>query len=92
MEFFTNEVIRGLLNSSLKTAELSSSGFRDVGKGPGSRAGEYIEWLTVKDQKQAVRDDVERIRNQALVPKSISRLWLRLRRSFRETAGSRRRP
>jgi len=71
MEFFTSEVMRGLLESSLETAELTSSGFRDVGKGPGSRAGEYIEWLTIKDQKQAVLDDVARIRTHALVPKSI---------------------
>ncbi|MGB7434250.1 MAG: carbonic anhydrase [Candidatus Acidiferrum sp.] len=72
MEFFTNDVMRGLLNSSLETAELTSSGFRDVGNGPGSRAGEYIEWLTIKDQKQAVADDVARIRNHPLVPKSIA--------------------
>jgi carbonic anhydrase len=71
MEFFTNDVMRDLLNSSLETAELTPSGFRDVGKGPGSRAGEYIEWLTIKDQKQAVIDDVARIRAHALVPKSI---------------------
>jgi carbonic anhydrase len=71
MEFFTNEVMRGLLDSSLETAELTSSGFRDVGKGPGSRAGEYIEWLAIKDQKQAVLDDVALIRAHALVPKSI---------------------
>lgn len=71
MEFFTNDAMRGLLSSSLETAELSSSGFRDVGKGPGSRAGEYIEWLTIKDQKQSVLDDVARIRAHALVPKSI---------------------
>ena len=71
MEFFTNDVMRQLLASSLETAELTSSGFRDVGKGPGSRAGEYIEWLTIKDRKQAVVDDVERIRNHPLVPKSI---------------------
>jgi len=71
MAFFTNDVMRGLLNSSLETAELTPSGFRDVGKGPGSRAGEYIEWLTIKDQKQAVLDDVARIRSHALVPKSI---------------------
>jgi carbonic anhydrase len=63
--------MRDLLNSSLETAELTSSGFRDVGKGPGSRAGEYIEWLTIKDQKQAIIDDVARIRAHALVPKSI---------------------
>jgi carbonic anhydrase len=71
MEFFSNDVMRGLLNSSLETAELTSNGFRDVGKGPGSRAGEYIEWLTIKDQKQAVLDDVARIRNHPLVPNSI---------------------
>ena len=71
MEFFTNEVMRGLLASSLETAELTSNGFRDLGHGPGSTAGEYIEWLTIHDQKQAVIDDVERIRNQPLVPKSI---------------------
>jgi len=71
MEFFTNDVMRGLLNNSLETAELTSAGFRDVGKGPGSRAGEFIEWLTIPDQKQAVVDDVTRIRNHPLVPRSI---------------------
>jgi carbonic anhydrase len=72
MEFFTNDSIRGLLQSSLETAELTPNGFRDVGKGPGSRAGEYIEWLTIKDQRQSVLDDVNRIRNHPLIPKSIS--------------------
>src|SRR6202453_3506480 len=71
MEFFTNEVIRGLLASSLETAELTPEGFRDVGHGPGSKAGEYIEWLTIRDQAQAVIDDVERIRTHPLVPESI---------------------
>jgi carbonic anhydrase len=71
MQFFTNEVIRGLLSSSLETAELTPQGFRDVGKGPGSRAGEYIEWLTVKDPRQAVLDDVARIRAHPLISRSI---------------------
>ena len=71
MQFFTNDVMRGLLASSLETAQLTSSGFRDVGKGPGSRAGEYVEWLTFADPKQAVIDDVERIRNHPLVPRNI---------------------
>jgi carbonic anhydrase len=71
MEFFTNEVIRGLLKSSLETAELTAAGFHDIGKGPGSRAGEFIEWLTIPDQKQAVVDDVSRIRNHPLVPAAI---------------------
>jgi carbonic anhydrase len=71
MEFFTNALMRGLLSNSLETAELSSSGFRDIGKGPGSRAGEFIEWLTIPDQQQAVVDDVSRIRSHPLVPRSI---------------------
>ncbi len=39
MEFFTNDVIRGLLANSLDTAELSDGGWKDMGKGPGSGAG-----------------------------------------------------
>jgi len=71
MQFFTNDVMRELLASSLDTAELTAQGFHDVGKGPGSRAGEYVEWLTVKDARQAVLDDVARIRTHPLIPKSI---------------------
>jgi carbonic anhydrase len=71
MEFFTHEAMHGLLASTLETAELTSNGFRDGDHGPGSNAGEYIEWLTVQDRKQAVIDDVERIRNHLLVLKSI---------------------
>lgn len=72
MEFFTNEVMRGLLANSLETAALTDKGFQDVGKGPGSSAGEYIEWLTIRDQAQSVRDDVERIRQHPLVPENIA--------------------
>ncbi len=71
MEFFTNELMRGLLSNSLETAELTDAGFHDVGKGPGSRAGQFIEWLTIADQKQSVLDDVIQIRNHPLVPRSI---------------------
>ena len=72
MEFFTNDVIRGLLASSLETAALTERGFHDIGKGPGSHAGEFIEWLTIKDQAQSVRDDVARIREHPLVPANIA--------------------
>ncbi|HXJ88113.1 MAG TPA: carbonic anhydrase [Candidatus Binatia bacterium] len=72
MEFFTNEVMRGLLANSLETAALTEKGFQDVGKGPGSRAAEYIEWLTIRDQQQSVRDDVQRIREHPLVPENIA--------------------
>lgn len=71
MEFFTNDVMRGLLANSLETAALTAEGFQDVGNGPGSRAGEFIEWLTIKEQTQSVVDDVQRIRQHPLVPGSI---------------------
>ena len=71
MEFFTDELMRGLLASSLETAELGAQGFRDVGRGPGSAEGQFIDWLTIKDTKQAVVDDVTRIRRHPLVPKTI---------------------
>ncbi len=71
MQFFTNDVMRGLLANSLETAALTAEGFKDVGQGPGSRAGEYIEWLTVAHPEQAVVDDVARIRAHPLVPKGI---------------------
>ena len=71
MEFFTDELMRDLLANSLETAELGENGFRDVGKGPGSQEGRFIDWLTIKDAKQAVVDDVTRIRRHPLVPKTI---------------------
>ena len=54
-----------------KTAALTAEGFKDVGKGPGSTAAEFIEWLTIKDQAQSVVSDVTRIRTSPLVPKAI---------------------
>lgn len=71
MEFFTDEVIRGLLANSLETAALDANGFHDVGTGPGSHEGTYIDWLTIADQGQSVTDDVQRIRHHPLVPKDI---------------------
>lgn len=71
MEFFTDEVMRKLLKNSLETAALGAEGFYDVGKGPGSSEGAYIDWLTISDQKGAVLEDVERIKNHPLVPNNI---------------------
>jgi carbonic anhydrase len=72
MEFFTDDVMRGLLASSLETAELGADGFRDVGQGPGSPEANYIDWLTIADNEQSVVDDVARIRHHPLVPKRIA--------------------
>jgi carbonic anhydrase len=71
MEFFTDEVIRGLLANSLETAALGAEGFYDVGTGPGSAEAKYIDWLTISDQAQSVTEDVARIKASQLVPPGI---------------------
>jgi carbonic anhydrase len=71
MEFFNDEVMRGLLASSLETAELGPDGFRDIGAGPGSPEAKYIDWLTITDNAQSVVEDVSRIRAHPLVPGTI---------------------
>ncbi len=71
MEYFDDAVMRGLLAGSLETAQIGPSGFTDVGAGPGSKEGEYIDWLTISDQAGAVVDDVRRVRSHPLVPKSL---------------------
>jgi carbonic anhydrase len=50
MEFFTNEVMGDLLDSSLETAALGPDGFSDVGEGPGHVEG--------SDAIRVVRDHV----------------------------------
>jgi carbonic anhydrase len=55
----------------LETAALGPNGFHDVGKGPGSNEGAYIDWLTISNRNKAVVEDVERIRRHPLVPKNI---------------------
>lgn len=72
MEFFTDEIIRGLLASSLETASLGADGFFDVGEGPGSNEGVFIDWLTISDTQGAVVEDVERVRRHPLVPHDIA--------------------
>jgi carbonic anhydrase len=72
METFTDEVMRELLSKSLTTASLDANGWRDTGRGPGSHAGDYIDWLTIRDQAQSVIADVERIRSHPLVPAEIA--------------------
>jgi carbonic anhydrase len=71
MLLFTNDDMRNLLASSLKTATLDQSGWGDSGEGPGSTEGGYINWLTITDNAKSVVEDVERIRNHSLVPHDI---------------------
>jgi len=71
MELFTDEIMRTLLRQSLDTAKIDENGWHDVGKRPGSTEGDFIDWLTIKDQAESVASDVRRIRNHPLVPGSI---------------------
>lgn len=71
METFTDEIMRDLLASSLKTASVDASGWHDSGEGPGSTEGQFIDWLTIKNQEASVLADVQRIRNHPLVPGNI---------------------
>jgi carbonic anhydrase len=71
METFTNEIMQGLLKSSLKTATVDASGWHDSGEGPGSTAGDDVDWLTISNNEQSVVEDVLRIRNHQLVPGDI---------------------
>jgi carbonic anhydrase len=88
MLFFTDEVMRNLLASSLETAELTPNGFRDIGKGSGSTEGEFIDWLTMKDNAAGVIADVRRIRSHPLIPKSIRIYGIYLRRKKGDIGGS----
>ncbi len=71
METFTDEIMRGLLASSLETATVDASGWHDHGAGPGSREGDYVDWLTIADNEASVVADVRRIREHPLVPGRI---------------------
>ncbi len=71
METFTDDIMRRLLASSLKTSSVDASGWHDSGQGPGSGEGEYIDWLTIKDQAESVTNDVVRIKSHPLVPSDI---------------------
>ena len=42
-----------------------------MGKGPGSAEGDFIDWLTIKDQAESVAADVTRIRAHPLVPAGV---------------------
>jgi carbonic anhydrase len=59
---FTDDVMRGLLASSLETSSVDESGWHDHGAGPGSTEANFIDWLTISDNAQCVVADVRRIR------------------------------
>ena len=71
MELFTDDIIRGLLTSSLETATVDANGWHDVGQGPGSAEAKHISFLTIQNLASSVVEDVQRIRRHPLVPGTI---------------------
>jgi carbonic anhydrase len=71
MASFTDEIMGDLLEQSLDTAQLTESGWTDIGKEPGSVEGRFIKWLTFQNETESVVEDVKRIRNHSLVPRDL---------------------
>ncbi len=71
MELFTDDIIRGLLAKSLKTATVDEKGWRNVEEEGGSDEAKHIAFLTFSNLVKSVTEDVERIKRHPLVPKDI---------------------
>src|SRR5450432_3549434 len=53
MELFTDSIMRDLLTKSLDTASYDGKAWKEPG-GKGSVEGQYVNWLTIKDQTGSV--------------------------------------
>ena len=71
MQLFDNEIMGNLLSGSLKTASADATGWHDSNAGGGTHDGKYINWLPFKDNAKSVVEDVQRIRNNSMVPRDI---------------------
>ena len=71
MELFTDDIIRNLLSTSLKTAIADEKGWRNVEESGGSDEARFISFLTIRNLAGSVTEDVLRIRRHPLVPKDI---------------------
>jgi len=76
MELFSDEIMGDLLDGSLATASFDGKRWSNpegaaTGASGGCSAGHFIKWLTIKNQKESVRQDVRRIREHPLVPRNI---------------------
>jgi carbonic anhydrase len=69
----TDDAIRSLVISYklLGTREWFVIHHKDVGRGPGSIAGRFNKWHTIRNLEQSVIEDVAHIRSHDLVPKDI---------------------
>jgi len=71
MEYFTDDVIRGLLSKSLATATVDAEGWKNVTEEGGSHEAKHISFLTISNQAESIVDDVRRIKEHPLVPNYI---------------------
>lgn len=71
MEYFTDQIIRGLLAKSLKTARVDESGWHNVTEEGGSDEAKFIPFLTISNLADSVTEDVQRIKRHPLVPSDI---------------------
>ena len=71
MQLFTDDIISGLLATSLKTATVDEKGWRNVEESGGSGEAAYLSFLTFSNLAQSVTDDVVRIKKHPLVAKDI---------------------
>lgn len=71
MELFTDDIIRGLLSKSLKTATVDENGWRNVDEEGGSDEAKFVSFLTFTNLANSVTEDVSRIKNHPLVAKHI---------------------
>lgn len=69
---FTNDVMYDLLSESLESAVIGDDGWYNPTKEGGSEAGQYINFLPIRNLEKSVVDDVRTIRNHPLVPTNIS--------------------
>lgn len=68
---FTNDVMYELLSESLESASIGENGWYNPTKEGGSEAGQYINFLPIRNLEKSVVDDVRTIRTHPLVPKNI---------------------
>lgn len=68
---FNNDEIYTLLEESLESATLGENGWFNPVKEGGSSAGQYINFLPIRNLEKSVVDDVRAVRNHPLVPHHI---------------------
>lgn len=68
---FSNDEIADLLSESLETAEFGEEGWFNPIKEGGSEAGQYINFLPIRNLEKSVVDDVRVIRENPLIPDNI---------------------